>query len=202
MLFTNMNVLEYLMYITAHEQEDAVIRQKRILEKIIALNMGYVALSVIGKLTPSERSVVTLLVSLFTESKLIIWNLARLEYDERSLLAIVAICEEIRKQKRTLLFSTFDDQLIERCATHIAPLYDGRLLYTGTVESFVQTWDHLSTIIQDAHITAIRTTIKNGTQRLYHSGTGSNAICLGSGTENGYLSQHLAGAYQASAISG
>lgn len=160
MLFTNMNVLEYLMYITAREQEDAAVRQKRILEKIISLNMGYVALSVIGNLTPSERSVVTLLVSLFTESKLIIWNLARLEYDERSLLAIAAICEEIRKQKRTLLFSTFDDQLIERCATHIAPLYDGRLLYTGTVETFVQTWDHLSTIIQDAHITAIRNAIE------------------------------------------
>lgn len=160
MLFTNMNVLEYLMYITAREQGDAAVRQKRILEKIMELNMGYVALSVIGNLTPSERSVVTLLVSLFTESKLIIWNLARLEYDERSLQAIAAICEEIRKQKRTLLFSTFDYQLIERCATHIAPLYDGRLLYTGTVEAFVQTWDHLSTIIQDAHITAIRHAIE------------------------------------------
>ena len=94
MLFTNMNVLEYLMYITAREQGDAAVRQKRILEKIMELNMGYVALSVIGNLTPSERSVVTLLVSLFTESKLIIWNLARLEYDERSLQAIAAICEE------------------------------------------------------------------------------------------------------------
>ena len=113
MLFTNMNVLEYLMYITAREQGDAAVRQKRILEKIMELNMGYVALSVIGNLTPSERSVVTLLVSLFTES-----------------------------------------------ATHIAPLYDGRLLYTGTVEAFVQTWDHLSTIIQDAHITAIRHAIE------------------------------------------
>ena len=83
-----------------------------------------------------------------------------MEYDERSLQAIAAICEEIQKQKRTLLFSTFDYQLIERCATHIAPLYDGRLLYTGTVEAFVQTWDHLSTIIQDAHITAIRHAIE------------------------------------------
>ena len=128
MLFTNMNVLEYLIYITAREQGDAAVRQKRILEKIMELNMGYVALSVIGNLTPSERSVVTLLVSLFTESKLIIWNLARLEYDERSLQAIAAICEEIQKQKRTLLFSTFDD--------------------------------HLSTIIQDAHITAIRHAIE------------------------------------------
>ena len=33
MLFTNMNVLEYLMYITAREQGDAAVRQKRILEK-------------------------------------------------------------------------------------------------------------------------------------------------------------------------
>ena len=168
MLFTNMNVLEYLMYITAREQGDAAVRQKRILEKIMELNMGYVALSVIGNLTPSERSVVTLLVSLFTESKLIIWNLARLEYDERSLQAIAAICEEIQKQKRTLLFSTFDYQLIERCATHIAPLYDGRLLYTGTVEAFVQTWDHLSTIIQDAHITAIRHAIETATIRFWN----------------------------------
>ena len=96
MLFTNMNVLEYLMYITAREQGDAAVRQKRILEKIMELNMGYVALSVIGNLTPSERSVVTLLVSLFTESKLIIWNLARLEYDERSLQAIA---QSVKKSK-------------------------------------------------------------------------------------------------------
>lgn len=160
MLFTNMNVLEYLMYITARKQEDAAARQKRILEKIIELQMGYVALSLIKDLTPPERSVVTLLVSLFTESRLIIWNLARLAYDERSLLAISAICEEIQKQKRTLLFSTFDYQLIERCATHVAPLYDGELLYTGTVNRFVQTWDHLSTIIQDEHVAEIRRAIE------------------------------------------
>lgn len=149
MLFSNMTVLEYLMFITAKEPGDVVVRQERIFKKLIELNLGYVSLTEIGKLTPAEKSMITLVVSLFTQSTLIIWNLARLTYDERSLMGISSICEEIRKQNRTLLFSSFDNELIERCATHIAPLYDGQFLYNGTISDFIKEWDYLCAVIKD-----------------------------------------------------
>lgn len=149
MMFENMTVLEYLLFITAKEPGDAEDRKQRIANDLLDMNLGYLSTTVIGKLTPPEKSVVALAAGYYTESKLIIWNLARLHYDEKCILAIQMITQEFQRQKRTLIFSSFDYQMVEACATHIAPLYDGRFLCNLTVRDFIQKWDHLCAVIKD-----------------------------------------------------
>lgn len=149
MMFENMTVFEYLMLMTAKEPGEFAERKQRITNDLLDMNLDELKTSVIQTLTPSQKSVVELMVAYYTESKLIIWNLARLYYDEKCILAIQMICQELQRQKRTLVFSSFDYHMVESCATHIAPLYDGRFLCNLTVNEFVQTWDHLCAVIKD-----------------------------------------------------
>lgn len=149
MLFDNMNVLEYLMFITAKQKGDVVERQKAILQNLLDHEMGYIALSAIHDLSPDERVVVTLMAAMYTESTIIVLNLARLTYSEKSLIALKRICETIKEQERTLIFSAFDYQMVEQLSTHIAVLKDGHLIFKGITQAFINTWDHLSIVIED-----------------------------------------------------
>lgn len=149
MMFQNMTVLEYLLFITAKEPGSADERKQRITKDLQDMNLIDLSSREIATLSPSEKSVVELVAGYYTESKLIIWNLARLYYDEKCILAIQMICQELQKQKRTLIFSSFDYRMVEACATHIAPLYDGRFLCNLKADEFISTWDHLSAVIKD-----------------------------------------------------
>ena len=159
-MFQNMTVLEYLVFITAKEPGDADVRKQRIVKDLLDMNLGYLSSSEIATLSPQQKSVVELMASCYTESRLIIWNLARLYYDEKCILAIQMICQELQRQKRTLIFSSFDFRMVEACATHIAPLYDGRFLCNLTVNDFISTWDHLSAIIKDERAEEMETYLK------------------------------------------
>lgn len=156
MLFDNMNVLEYLMFITAKDKGDVVERQKRIFQDLLDMELGYLSLSTIRSLTPAQRSVVTLMAALMSESELIVWNIARLQYDELCKKALTCICEEIKKQEKTLVFSTFDYAMCECISTHIAGVKNGTICYKGSTSSFMETWDHASVIIEDDEPTMIK----------------------------------------------
>lgn len=152
MLFDNMNVLEYLMFITAKQKGDVVERQKKIFQDLLDHDMDYLSLSAIHHLTPDERALVTLLTAYYTESDIIVLNLARLSYQERTLCAMEKVSRSIQKAKRTLIFSSFDTNLIQRISTHTAVMKQGVIAYQGTTSEFIDTWDHLSIVLEDPQI--------------------------------------------------
>lgn len=160
MLFDNMNVLEYLMFVTAKDKSDPINRQDYLFQTLLDLQLGYLSLSAIHDLTPSERAVITLVVALISDSRIIVWNIARLSYDERSKQALKQISLEIRKQKKALIFSTFDFLLLEEIATHIAGLDQGHIKYQGEVKDFITTWDHLTLVIEDERANLIEQVLK------------------------------------------
>lgn len=169
MLFDNMNVLEYLMFITAKQKGDVVDRQKKIFQDLLDHEMGYISLSAIHDLSPDERAVVTLMTAMYTESTIIVLNLARLYYKESSIKAMASICNTIQKQKKTLIFSSFDYTLIEQISTHVAGLKQGKLAYQGTLDDFIQTWDHLSIVIEDTRLDEFKTILEaQFPQIVYH----------------------------------
>lgn len=156
MLFDNMNVLEYLMFITAKQKGDVVERQKEILQCLIEHEMSYIALSAIHDLSADERALVTLVVAYYTKSSIIVWNLARLQYQKSTIVALSAIVETLKKENRTLIFSAFDYNLVEAIATDIAALQNGRLIYSGSKDDFIEVWDHVSVIIEDYNTEIIK----------------------------------------------
>lgn len=160
MLFDNMTTLEYLMFITAKEKGDVVERQKAILQNLLDHHMGFIALSPIHDLSSDERVVVTMMSALYTKSDIIILNLARLQYSEQTLIALSSICNTIREEKRTLLFSSFDYSMVEMLSTHIAALKNGHFIYKGETQDFITTWDHLSIVIEDERIQDIKNVLQ------------------------------------------
>lgn len=161
MLFDNMNVLEYLMFITAKQAGDVVDRQKAILDNLIAHKMGFISLSPIHDLSPDERVLATLMTALYTDSSIIVLNLARLQYSKRCIEAMKCICDTLKEQKRTLIFSAFDYMMVQELATHIAALKDGRICYKGSTKDFIDTWDHLSIVIEDDRLDEFTDILKN-----------------------------------------
>lgn len=161
MLFDNMTTLEYLMYITAKDPKDVVERQKAIFQDLIELGLSYISLSEIKQLTPSERSVVTLMAALYTGSDIIVLNVARLNYDELAIKAMKKICERIKEQDKLLVFSSFDDQLMERVADHVVCLHEGRIRYSGRMMELISQYDHLSIVIEDDRIDTFGQIIRN-----------------------------------------
>lgn len=160
MLFDNMKVLEYMMYITAKAEGDVIERQKAVFQFLLDHELGYLSLSNIKDITPSERAIITLVAALYTNSEIIVYNIARLQYDEMGLKALRSLCEEIKKQGRTLIFSTFDYRMAQTITTHVAALVDGEIRYQGTLVDFLETWDHLSVVIEDERIDNIVEIIK------------------------------------------
>lgn len=100
MLFHNMNVLEYMMFLTSHTGEEAIGRQKRLLNALVEAELGFLSLSPIAKLTAAERSVATLFTATLTDSRLVVWNLSRLAYTPELRKAAASIARTLKAQIR------------------------------------------------------------------------------------------------------
>uniref|UniRef100_UPI002672545A hypothetical protein n=1 Tax=Christensenella hongkongensis TaxID=270498 RepID=UPI002672545A len=142
-MFGNMNVLEYLMLITQKQEEHPVRRQRRIFDQLNELGLAYLSLTPIQTLTPAERSIVLLLAGSYTQSVILVWNLPRLDYTTELAGAAEKICEVLKEQGKTLLFSTKDYGLADRISTHILLLKRGTAAYAGKAEEFRTKWDRL-----------------------------------------------------------
>ncbi len=143
MLFDNMNVLEYMMFITSHTGEEAVTRQKRLLLALIDAGLSFVSLSPIAKLTAAERSVVTLFAATLTDSALVVWNVSRISYTPALCEAAARITRTLREQGKALVFSSNDYALVQAAASHLMLIRDGELCYAGEADAFCDRWDKL-----------------------------------------------------------
>ena len=143
MLFNNMSVLEYMMFITSHRRGDAIPRQKLLLQALEKCGLGFVCLSPIALLSPAERSVVCLFAATLTKSQLVIWNISRLRYEPLLVQAASKIARALTAQGKALVFSTGDYALAEALATHLLFIKDGGVAYSGETKRFSEKWDHL-----------------------------------------------------------
>lgn len=149
MMFDSMNVLEYLAFTLKYKRPEISIKPDRIRQDLIDLGLSFFTDYGIHQMTPAQKSIIELLSGLYRKEKLVIWNLERLHYDTDGIFAIQSILSEYQRQKRAVLFSSFDYQMIEACATHVAPLYDGMIISAMTLQEFIDTWDHLCAVIKD-----------------------------------------------------
>jgi len=152
MVYGNMNVLEYLMFVTAKSQEDTVARQKRIFEYLIGIGLGNISLTPVSTLRKEQKAVIILLAAAFSDSRLVVFNFPRYEFGETLSRAISKIAAYIRSENRTLVIGTKDGDLIDRACTHTAYLMDGQVAYAGSVEEFAMTYDKTILTVCDENV--------------------------------------------------
>lgn len=161
MAFGNMNVLEYLMFITRNSSTKAVDRQEYLLNYLINLELGYICLTPISLLNEQEKSIVILVSAMLSDSLLIIMNLPRLMYNEREISSINKIVSEIQNLNKTFIISTQCYELAQSISSHICFIHKSRILYNDTLDKFLDEYDKVSFIIQVDDLNNIIQTLSN-----------------------------------------
>ncbi len=153
MMYNNMNVLEFLMFVTAKSKINKVELQEQIFEFLIVIGLGHISLTLNHLLTKEEKAVILLLAASYSNSLIIIFNLPKYEFNEILTTAITKIAAYISQQGKTLILGVPNCLMIEKACSHIGVLADGKLIYTGAVEEFRQL-DKVEVIIRDKNLSA------------------------------------------------
>ncbi|NLI94085.1 MAG: hypothetical protein GX434_18370 [Peptococcaceae bacterium] len=156
MIYNNMNVLEYLMFVTGKLQRNQVELQEEIFELLIGIGLGPISLSPNNLLTKEEKAVVALLAAVYSGSIIIVFNLPEYEFDPILSDAIAKLSNLIRKMGKTLILGTKSCLLIEKASTHSAVVAGGKVIYSGTVENFRYQYDHVIVKIRDKQALKIK----------------------------------------------
>lgn len=156
MLYDNMNVLEYLMFVTAKIREDRLSMQKELFEFLIDLGLGNISLTIINLLTSEEKAVVALIAAAYSRSVMIVFNIPATVFDERLQDAIAKISELTTKRNKALIIGTKDCTLIQKACSHTTFIADGRIIFQGTTDLLRQEYDKVAVIIYDSDIDVIK----------------------------------------------
>lgn len=152
MLYNNMNVLEFLMFITVKLKINKVELQEEIFELIIKVGLGHLSLTPNYLLTKEEKAVITLIAAAYSNSLMIVFNFPEYVWDEVLVNAIPKITNFIREKGKTLILATQNCFLIQKACTHTAIIKEGRMIYSGTVENFRFNFDKVEVIIRDKNV--------------------------------------------------
>ncbi len=149
MLIPNMNVLEALMFATAPQKGDTVLRQEDLFETLIDLGLGHLSLTPVHLLTSEESALVTLLTAAYSDSPLILFNLPQLSFDDLLLRVLASISEFITLNDKALVLSTTDSLLVERTCDFTVFLHEGQVLFAGSVAELLTRYDKTLIILED-----------------------------------------------------
>lgn len=152
MAFGNMNVLEYIMFITSCSNSEAIDRQEYILNYLISVDLDYICLTPIALLNEQEKSIIILVAAMLSDSILIIINLPRLMYNKREMNSINKIVSQIKHLNKTLIMSTQCYKLAQLISSHICFIDKSRILYNNTLTKFLDEYDKVKFIIRSDDI--------------------------------------------------
>jgi ABC-2 type transport system ATP-binding protein len=147
MAYGNMNVLEYLMFITSNSNRNPVDRQEYLLNYLIASGMGYICLTPISMLTIQEKSIVILTAAIISDSELIILNLPKLHYSLKEINVIKRLTSRLPYLGKCLILSTQCYKLAQLISSHVCYIDKGRVLFNDTLNKFLE-YDKVTFLIE------------------------------------------------------
>ncbi|HAN20356.1 MAG: hypothetical protein A2Y15_06800 [Clostridiales bacterium GWF2_36_10] len=156
MIYNNMNVLEFLMFVSANSNFDVVTQQDRIFEQLITLKLGNISLTPISTLTDEYKAIVLLLVGLYSDSQIIILNIPSLVFKKEHIDPLKNIIKLLDNQERTLIASIINTDVIDKVFDNIAFLYDGKIIFKGKTEDLKNKYDKVIFTIEDKNVKAIK----------------------------------------------
>ncbi|MDD4716094.1 MAG: hypothetical protein PHT34_06085, partial [Oscillospiraceae bacterium] len=160
MVYNNMNVLEFLMFAMARNHEDKVQQQERLFEFLIDIGLGKISLTPIYSLPKEYKAVIVLLVSAYSDSQLVIYNFPEYHYNRMLLDAMAEIAKRMMENGKALVIATTNCDLIETVCSHTAFLYNGAVVFHGTVEEFQKTYDSVILTLWDKEAEQIAERLK------------------------------------------
>ncbi len=156
MLYDDMKVLQFICFATQKsrmlDELSAAASQKHILDFLIAADLSYIALSNIAYLSPEEKLLVTMVCAYYSQNSLVVINQPHIRMIGRLRGSFAYILGEMKNQGQSVIYSCLNDyELIENSATHLAYIYEGKVLYAGETEVFKKTYDKIAFILTPRH---------------------------------------------------
>ncbi len=149
MLYKNMTTLEMVMFATAKQHRDLVEQQNEIFETLIGLGLGHLSLTPVGLLTDQEKALIELLIAVYSDKPLVIFNLPEYTFDDLLLEALASLSAMIGRQNKSLILGTSDTLLAGKAASHLACLIRGSLAFQGSADELRQRHDRTLLAIED-----------------------------------------------------
>lgn len=146
-VLTNMNTLEYLMYVTSHFDYPAAQRQAAILEMLLDTNLYHLTLVPIKYLSNAEKAVICLAAASLSNALLVIFSVAELTFNDRLNQGIRALGNNITSRGGALLIGSGDCDMVQAACSHAAFLIDGKFTQRGTIDDMLMYLDKRTFIL-------------------------------------------------------
>lgn len=143
MLFNNMAFLEELMFTDVSGEKDDVILEKRYLDLLVELDLGYLSLCIVGTLSKAEKFFLLLLIAACSDSKIIVADMNEIILKQDEIVHMKRIVDLIRNNKKLLVIGTSQPSVIGMLCDNVIYLSDGKLLYAGNKEELIKNSDNM-----------------------------------------------------------
>lgn len=150
-LIDDMNVLEYLMYITGKFKVKDVKRQQVIFNMLLDYGFKDISLSEIAILTRNERMLLTVFSTLFSSSQFLIINLNYYNFSDAEISTLRKIIARLCQEK-TIILSSVQAKLIGMCCNKVLFIDQGKPKFFGTTLEMQQEYDNVMFILRDKNI--------------------------------------------------
>ncbi|MCE5344236.1 MAG: hypothetical protein LLF96_11730 [Eubacteriales bacterium] len=157
---TNMNTLEYLMYVTSHSKLAAQPRQAVILKLLLSSNLYYLTLVPIKYLSRAEKAAVCLMTASLSGALLVIFSVAGLKFDERLSGGIRKLSDIITNRGGAMLIGSGDCDMVQTVCSHAAFLLDGELTHHGAVNEVMSYLDKRAFILRSRNPQRLATALQ------------------------------------------
>ncbi len=158
MLYDNMTVLEFLVFVTSYSGISLKNRQKKHLDTLIEYGLDYIALSQIADLSDTEKLIIELLAAADSNSTLVVFNVLEYDFTDSQVRSIMKICSYI-KERGSIVIGTNQPKLIGVCCDKVAYVLEGSIHFFGSVADLCRTWDKVLYLISDSNPKAVAETL-------------------------------------------
>jgi len=147
-LYKKMNVLEYLMLITAKTGTDTVKRQKELLSNLVELGLGYISLTPIRQLTPNEKIMLEILAAALSLSTIIAVDLTHYNFRAAEIKIMQNIFNQLKAANHfAIVFASAQPELIQACCESLLYIVNGNVCFEGTLQQLYDEADKVDYVL-------------------------------------------------------
>ncbi|NLV57495.1 MAG: hypothetical protein GXY67_01870 [Clostridiales bacterium] len=163
LLYHHVQGISWLMLASRHIVKDPIKRQLLWLDRLLQFGLERLCFTYIRNLSPAERVLLLLLLTLDIKVPLILVDLTHIHVPEPLEASFASLFRHLSENAgKTIIFSTTSGTLAQRCATHAALLVNGRVqpLNTGSVGELCNTLDHRLYVLRTEDMKAAGTALQ------------------------------------------
>lgn len=128
LLYLHVQGISWLMLASRHIVKNPIDRQLLWLDRLLEFRLERLCFTYIRNLSPAERIMLLLLLTLDVKAPLLLVDLTHIEVPQPLEESFALLFRHLTEQAgKTIIFSTTSGTLADRCATHAALLVNGRI---------------------------------------------------------------------------